>query len=803
MSDPRVLSLDIETYGKHASLPDQTCFSPRRSLLVDSVPLSSLVIACAITLPKEDPRCPCQTNKPKPLSSPSLSPSSHDSPASTPPSSASPSPWNGSLLAQLKPGPTFRFRTDDRQNILKLVRWLTHADTLIGMNIGFDILYLRAFDPLLRAVLDGRHTLIDLSVVNYLHCESRPERSLKTLGPVLGTHIYRSEDLKRLKDWNQILDYNAQDTHNTLLAIARLASLIPDSTPKLSSFSIDFYSQTIWSCVWMTEAGVPFHRPSLVSLARSLANTIADAEVEASPHLQISGEGSKKSRDSFLNTLTSEVDRLSGYTAFTASPDTWEGKPPSSVLNHPLLQFTEKRREISFSDTNRSLLRSLLPPNHTLVRVLDVIQSHAKASKLLGSYCFPLLVHRTHKKNGVWDRSCILVPQPGVPLPYPTPDLLSSDESAATSPSLTSKAPPTSSKPTTDLPSPSSSVTDQPSGSPSPTSLLFKPSSTSASPTSPPSTPGSLDPDVWLSHPTWYVVPSDSTKDDSGTGGGTLQGRITCKNDKHQTDPPEIEECRRSRWVGGLLADMDLSQIELRVAALASGDSSLCGAYLRGEDLHSRRAPSLWSPSHLVEKYGGNLEYIDRWKDLYPGFKHFERDVSKHINFADLFRAGAETMQFTVLKMSGNQLPLSFFERVVSSRATDRPGLWAWQEERLHEAHTTGRVILPFTGQSRSFLGGQEFEDNEIVNFPIQTMAGNVLRAIQHLVWRAIKDRRDILMYLNVFDALKFDLRSPSLLPTLSEIIRSSVQEVATTGYWSQLCTYYGRTIPLEYSLDH
>ena len=906
MSDPRIISLDTETYGKHVDFPEQTCFSPRRSLLVDEVPLPSLVLTCALTIPTFDPRSRSSTETTSPTrtsssSSSSLSGSS-PSPSSVPPSSGSPALWTASLLAQLQPGPTFAFRTNTRDSILKLARWLAHADTIIGMNLAFDISYLRAFHPLLRSLLNGRHTLIDLSVCNYLHCESRPENSLKALGPVLGTHVYDAADLKRLSSWPQLLNYNAQDTHNTLLAVARLATLIssdPRKSDKLSPFCISFYSQTIWSCVWMTEAGVPFNRPSLLSLARRLALNIADKEVSCLPHLTLSGEGSQKSKASFLNTLTTEIDLLSGFTAQqnaltsasdlvgdlqepppctpptlgpnstppdpspTSSPpvstetdrsspskpipagpphppaaagsteppqtpssptdpspsasspplssgsssagSSWPSDASSSsiasILRHPLLQFTEKRRELSFSDVNRSLLASHLPPSHPFQAVLRDIAAHAHDSKLLGSYCFPLLIHRTNKKNGRWDRSCLLLPQPEHP--WQTPP-----QSSGPSPTIDTKSasPIPTSLPAsikTELPvdasaSPATEETVKTTASPSPISLPWENSSNEPSTTT---RPGAPNPDVWLSHPTWYVVPS-SVKDDSGMGGGTLQGRITCKNDKHQTDPPEIEACRQSRWSGGLLADMDLSQIELRVAALASGDRSLMASYLNGEDLHSRRALSLWSPSHLASKYG-DPSYIDQWKDLYPGFKVFERDVSKHVNFADLFRAGAETMQLTVLKMSGHQLPIEFFSRVVERRPTDRPGLWAWQEELIAEATATGRVLLPFTGQSRSFLGGDKYEVNEIVNCPVQTMAGNTLLDIQHYIWRAIKDNPSILMYLNVFDALKFDLRSPSLLPTLSEIVASAVHHCATNGYWAMLCTHFSRTIPLEYTLDH
>lgn len=102
-----------------------------------------------------------------------------------------------------------------------LARWLDHATHLLGANIQFDILYLRRFDPSFRLRLGGRHTLLDLTVLNYLHSEFR-EGGLKQLGETLGTHTYAEslKDEKRFKSPHdpKFLGYAAADTHNTVLA---------------------------------------------------------------------------------------------------------------------------------------------------------------------------------------------------------------------------------------------------------------------------------------------------------------------------------------------------------------------------------------------------------------------------------------------------------------------------------------------------------------------------------------------------------------------------------------------------------
>lgn len=765
MSDPRVISLDIETYGKHTSLPNQTCFSPRRSLFVDRPPPSHLIITVAITVPEFDPRCHSPTTStspsdPEPASAASLSPTSSattSSPvsatASQEPSSSSsiatassstrPLPWDALTLSLLRPGPTFHLRLDTPRSLALLFRWLCHADTILGMNLQFDLSYLRAFSPSLRSALNGRHALIDLSVINYLQCESRPERSLKSLGPVLGTHIYSKDDLVRLSSYPKILHYNAQDTHNTLLAISRLSHLLlplPFSTPstpsaKLSPPCLSFYSDTIWSCISMTEAGVPFSRSRLLSLLRRLTRhrNLCASLCSSLFSLHLEGQGSQLSKNSFLSSLVSTIDSLS----------------PSlpSCLNHPLLSFTDKKRDLSFSEGNRDLLASLLPPSHRLRRACRLVARHSHASKLIGTYLYPLLFHRTNLKDGALNRSSIIIPQPTA---HPTPSL---------------------------------------------SSLLpnIEPPSLSAS--------GGRDPDVWLSHPTWFIVPS-SVKDSAGSSGGTLQARITCKDASHQTDPPPILRCRRSRWRGGYLLVMDLSQIELRVAALLSGEPSLLDAYLKGHDLHGRRAISIWGQEALLRRYPSLLGVpFDKWRDECPAFSSREGQVGKRTNFADLFRAGPDVMQRSVLGDIGEIFPRDLFENIVRSRAYDRPLLWAWQESLIKEARDTGRVTLPIIGQSRSFLGGRNYDVNEIVNFPVQATAGNTLLYIQNFMHRFLSSSPTALLFLNVYDALYFDCKTPRDVALVKQGLSLAVSHLSTTGYWHLLSLHYGRTVPLKFGL--
>ena len=598
------------------------------------------------------------------------------------------------------------------------------------MNLQFDLQYLRA-DPFFRFVLDGSQLLIDLSVLNYLHDETRPEKSLKSLGPVLRTHSYTRtiKDEKFSSPSDPLLaTYNAQDTHNTMLAVQELSRRICKDFPrtdKLEPWCLKFYSDTIWTCIRMSESGIPMSRGMLSSIEHQLEERITRCrEVSSKKYgLLLEGPGSGKAKTSFIDLLCDVIDgTIECHTTeqckklmelLDQSPESYSQLRSSlsscghttSVRDNPLLTVTPKQKIISFSEENRNLLTDLLPDSHPLRNALKLAKRHAASQKLLSSYCYPLLRHR---RNHPSDRSSVLIPKSGYPVEF--------------------------------------------------------------------------------AYPTWYCVPTFA-KDSGGSQGGTLQGRITCKKPSAQTFPKTIKSCIQSRFGRhGSILGFDLSQIELRVAALLSGDAALMAAYSEGVDLHKQRALQIFGPD--IESH--------------PKFNDF-RQAGKMINFADLFRSGSTTMQSQLLAMTGQKHPIEFFKNVADSRPHHRPGLWKWQEERINEARTYGYICLPFTGQSRYFMGGDKWDVNEIVNFPIQTTAGNTLLRIQARLnetvssFNARKERA--FMFLNIYDAVYFDCHK-DMIPKLKELVAEAISYVAEQGYWSWLQELHGRHIPLEYDCE-
>lgn len=275
---------------------------------------------------------------------------------------------------------------------------------------------------------------------------------------------------------------------------------------------------------------------------------------------------------------------------------------------------------------------------------------------------------------------------------------------------------------------------------------------------------------------------------DSGSEGGTVQARITCKDPAAQTFPPQVKECIASRWTGGSIMWADLSQIELRVAALLSGERSMIDAFADGRDLHAERAVLLFGEGSASS----------------PDFRVL-RQVGKTVNFADLFLASPHTMQSQAHAMTGKVIDLSEFQRAEARRPVDRPWLWRWQQSLLAKADRDGKIVLPLTGQSRTFVGGSIQHRNAIVNFPVQTTAANVMLCMQHEICRRLPMNAPsprIMACCQVYDSILLDVPSGMEQKARTIVAESAAAVCRSEGYWGRMEAYTGNVVPLAYDID-
>lgn len=291
-TDTRMISLDIESYGAIEGFPKQGKEIPGSFIAAVApakykVAIKDIVQTVAITLIEEES---CQitpnsmpSNSGEPYSTislpipsslqggiassekcatpPSKQPtkrqlkdvSSEKLPASAWPSqpassgsaaeqtiSSSCITWNAlpslTTIATMVPGETMIFQMNQKDHQRCLWKWLIHTRVILGMNLIFDLTWMRAGSPVLRRLLKGSHCLIDVSVLNSLDSEQRPERGLKDLGRILLAYEHR-DPLGSGQRFNsqsdpELLAYNATDSTVTVLAARELARrILARSTP--------------------------------------------------------------------------------------------------------------------------------------------------------------------------------------------------------------------------------------------------------------------------------------------------------------------------------------------------------------------------------------------------------------------------------------------------------------------------------------------------------------------------------------------------------------------------------------------
>jgi len=414
------ISVDIETY--HAclrdahgiALPPQRYHHPQRMLTQDGITPDRMILSCAIT--QTEPPPPCLKSLLK-------------SSASLEASVESQQVWRH-WLKSLVPSKSMVLLTHLKSHRRMLKKWLEKADILFGKDMSFDLLCLRAAFPELREVLHGRHLLIDLAVVNYLESETRPERTLKNIGPILGVYDYSDE--KTLADGYRFPNphdrdfqlYNARDSHRTVIAIAELARSIDSSYPntsKLSPYSLHYFSELQWDSIRMSEAGICMDRPALERLRKEFLFKAEEARAWLSVDfdLRVDGEGCKKSQAAFLDRAIDEVDW-----GFYAKVTTNGGDCPEpgdemfcdfTVRND--LGLTPTTAVISWTNPNRVLLRERLPEDHSLRRAFDLIEEVGNAEHLVSNPIWGLL--QGQRKQPKKPAKSLLLPRDGVWITYP------------------------------------------------------------------------------------------------------------------------------------------------------------------------------------------------------------------------------------------------------------------------------------------------------------------------------------------------------------------------------------------------
>lgn len=644
----RHLSLDIETYGIVEGYPNQTMFHPIKSEVHDGVATKDLVQTVGLTW-REWVRC---------------------------------DGWSGNNLLRHA-----IFYMDDPTHRRRLWAWLRKCKRdpefkfLIGQNVTFDIGYLQHCYKEARVFLDDPLPVMDLIILNYLHDESRPEKSLKALAPLFRVTKYGGEFI-RYKDRRDpmLAQYNCQDTAATLRLAEKLMSEIRgfygEDTKKLSPFCMKWYSQLLWLIAWMSETGIRMDKLKLQSLFTRYEKALEAIlnHTQDSYEVPLRGKGSETAKREVLAQAVKVIEGLG--------------------LDVPDLKLTESRGLVSFCAENRNVLMGVLRGHDTMsYEILKLMGSYQDVSGMMDRYLYPLLQGRG-KKHSILDTVII---------------------------------------------------------------------------------------DGFV-YPRWFCVPSEY---DDGASGGTKQARIVPKGPPVQTFPPAIKATITGRFPGGWLIWFDYSQIELRMAALLSGDTPMMEQYRGHPDLHGETARLVFGEDIIN----------------HPQYKVKYRQAGKVLNFLMLYRGGANAFQKSLLRDVGIDFPIEKCVAAVNAFRRVHPELVAWQEELFQFVLRHGYYELPLIGQSRLFLGGRKAKEkaiNEIVNLPVQALAADVMLSAQYTLWSRLRwAGLKAVVPVNIYDAALIECPKHELYR-----VEQVMQEVLPRPlFYRALCEELGRELPLEYEV--
>jgi DNA polymerase-1 len=250
---------------------------------------------------------------------------------------------------------------------------------------------------------------------------------------------------------------------------------------------------------------------------------------------------------------------------------------------------------------------------------------------------------------------------------------------------------------------------------------------------------------------------------------GTTTGRMASQNPNLQNIPIKTDYGRRIREAfcapaGFVLASLDYSQIELRIAAGLSGDKKLVETFKRGGDIHTAVAAEVFEvPPELVD--------------------YEMRRRAKVINFGILYGMGVNALRANL----GASVTREDAAKFLSEYFKDFSGIARWIEHTKAEATKKGYTETLF-GRRRYFPALQSALPNMraqaermAVNAPIQGTQADIIKLAMVQADALIEKnqwRERVRLVLQVHDELVYEIEK-SLAEEAARAICSVMESAA------------------------
>ena len=233
---------------------------------------------------------------------------------------------------------------------------------------------------------------------------------------------------------------------------------------------------------------------------------------------------------------------------------------------------------------------------------------------------------------------------------------------------------------------------------------------------------------------------------------GTQTGRLSCSDPNLQQVPREgeLKSIFRSRWEGGKIGLVDLSQAELRIVALLSEDKALMEA-LKASDVHLAMAENFYSkPADMISTQ--------------------ERKRSKGFTFGILYGATEQGLSHTL------GVDPDIVKRGIKRFFKIYPDLDKWVKITGSAGIVHGEVSTIF-GRTRNlerFLQqeGKQSVSRKAVNTPVQSVASDCDLLILGTAdtWLREKEKKSR-PFIGVHDSILFDIY-PGDLKSVTKALR-------------------------------
>jgi DNA polymerase-1 len=246
---------------------------------------------------------------------------------------------------------------------------------------------------------------------------------------------------------------------------------------------------------------------------------------------------------------------------------------------------------------------------------------------------------------------------------------------------------------------------------------------------------------------------------------GTTTGRLASRDPNLQNIPARTEEGRAIRKAfvaeaGYTLVAIDYSQIELRIAAILSGDTKLIEIFQNGEDVHAGVASRV---------FGVAANEVDENM----------RRQAKVINFGILYGMGVNALRQNLGEGTTREAAQEFLNAYFSTFTR----LAEYLEDTKSTARQTGytetlfgrRRRFPGITSSVPFIRAQA--ERMAINAPIQGTQSDIIRIAMVRIGEYLKKEQlatDVRMLIQVHDELIFEIKRDlvgSVVSTIHELM--------------------------------